>query len=520
MIATLPVPSRRWLPFLLIGSVLFLVLVWVQLPAQCTPSSLTAFLGPAASAGRAAIATGVEGPSRLPERYWLLRTQHPGAYSQPSCTRLATRQELTAAAAGWQLLAVPNGSVYLYGGYWDDRFEEPLVRVLLYCDVSPPPPLYCQLWYPDDNAPLTVAAELQYAWRREWGGPIAGVNEPYIASCRARRHRPDPPLAPLAVSLVLEPCQRANNVLDVQGAPAPEEKVRGRPDNGSIAVCLKWLDYRRDVSAHLVEWVQLLKAFGASTLYVHVVHAHPNVVKVLSHYAAEGFAQVSQLAHPPQLARATHGAGARDFHDLRRELLPLNDCLYRAARRHALLAAIDMDEIIVPVRDGSWTRLVAREAVESGGAVDALVFANYYLLDGAQRGTVAPPPARMLAHVWRARNPNPPGNTRQHTPRIFPEAWKETVVIGIHKLGKPATDPASYRPMRFLSTLGKLYERIILDRLKIVAYFHHLLPPVQFGLRSMHICIRYSATRSMSMISLDTTFLPVLFSSILKKHST
>ncbi|KAG6451484.1 hypothetical protein O3G_MSEX007165 [Manduca sexta] len=72
---------------------------------------------------------------------------------------------------------------------------------------------------------------------------------------------------------------------------------------------------------------------------------------------------------------------------------------------------------------------------------------------------------------------------------IFPEAWKEAVVIGIHKPGKPASSPTSYRPISLLSSLGKLYERIVLDRLKIVAHLHNLLPPEQFGFRSRHNCV-------------------------------
>ncbi|KAG6459263.1 hypothetical protein O3G_MSEX011283 [Manduca sexta] len=72
---------------------------------------------------------------------------------------------------------------------------------------------------------------------------------------------------------------------------------------------------------------------------------------------------------------------------------------------------------------------------------------------------------------------------------IFPEAWKEAVVIGIHKPGKPASSPTSYRPISLLSSLGKLYERIVHNRLKIVAHLHNLLPPEQFGFRSRHNCV-------------------------------
>ncbi|GBP22755.1 RNA-directed DNA polymerase from mobile element jockey [Eumeta japonica] len=41
----------------------------------------------------------------------------------------------------------------------------------------------------------------------------------------------------------------------------------------------------------------------------------------------------------------------------------------------------------------------------------------------------------------------------------FPAAWKEAVVIGIPKPGKPRDLPASYRPISLLSVLGKLFEK-------------------------------------------------------------
>jgi hypothetical protein len=49
---------------------------------------------------------------------------------------------------------------------------------------------------------------------------------------------------------------------------------------------------------------------------------------------------------------------------------------------------------------------------------------------------------------------------------IYPASWKEADVIGIHKPGKDAFAPSSYRPISLLKSLGKLYERILVTRLK------------------------------------------------------
>jgi len=67
----------------------------------------------------------------------------------------------------------------------------------------------------------------------------------------------------------------------------------------------------------------------------------------------------------------------------------------------------------------------------------------------------------------------------------FPTCWKRAKVIPIPKPNKPGTDPNSYRPISLLSTLRKLFERIIAVRLKSFVN-QHLLRHAQFGFRKKH----------------------------------
>lgn len=59
-------------------------------------------------------------------------------------------------------------------------------------------------------------------------------------------------------------------MLAVQGAPRIQ-RPPSAPNPTSVAVCIKWLDYADDASADLVEWVELIRAFGALKLYVYVL---------------------------------------------------------------------------------------------------------------------------------------------------------------------------------------------------------------------------------------------------------
>ena len=65
----------------------------------------------------------------------------------------------------------------------------------------------------------------------------------------------------------------------------------------------------------------------------------------------------------------------------------------------------------------------------------------------------------------------------------FPEMWKIQKLVLLPKPGKPPGDPASYRPICLLDTLGKLLERIILNRLTKHTEGERGLSKMQYGFR-------------------------------------
>ncbi|GBM91126.1 putative RNA-directed DNA polymerase from transposon X-element [Araneus ventricosus] len=65
----------------------------------------------------------------------------------------------------------------------------------------------------------------------------------------------------------------------------------------------------------------------------------------------------------------------------------------------------------------------------------------------------------------------------------FPKAWKTAVVVPILKPGKDPTQPENFRPISLLSTLSKLTENFILDKLNEHLAENKILCPEQFGFR-------------------------------------
>ncbi|GFW84556.1 probable RNA-directed DNA polymerase from transposon X-element [Trichonephila clavipes] len=65
--------------------------------------------------------------------------------------------------------------------------------------------------------------------------------------------------------------------------------------------------------------------------------------------------------------------------------------------------------------------------------------------------------------------------------RHFPNEWKVAIVFPIHKPGKSKNSPDTYRPISLLSSLSKIAEHIILNRIKNHIYSTNILNPNQFG---------------------------------------
>uniref|UniRef100_A0A2S2PX53 Putative RNA-directed DNA polymerase n=2 Tax=Sipha flava TaxID=143950 RepID=A0A2S2PX53_9HEMI len=72
----------------------------------------------------------------------------------------------------------------------------------------------------------------------------------------------------------------------------------------------------------------------------------------------------------------------------------------------------------------------------------------------------------------------------------FPTIWKLSIVILILKPGKPTNIATSYRPISLLPVIGKLFEKIILKRLRPIIESHKIIPDAQFGFRAHHSTIQ------------------------------
>ena len=72
--------------------------------------------------------------------------------------------------------------------------------------------------------------------------------------------------------------------------------------------------------------------------------------------------------------------------------------------------------------------------------------------------------------------------------RVFPNNLKVAKVIPVYKSGCP-NEPGNYRPISFLSSIAKIFERVILIRMVSFLKRNNLFISTQFGFRHKHSTI-------------------------------
>ena len=83
----------------------------------------------------------------------------------------------------------------------------------------------------------------------------------------------------------------------------------------------------------------------------------------------------------------------------------------------------------------------------------------------------------------------------------FPTVWKKGKIVALPKPDKNLSDPSSYRPITLLPMIGKLFERLVLERLQYFESQNKIFIPQQFGFRSKHSTTQ-QIVRLMETISL------------------
>ncbi|KAF3424446.1 hypothetical protein E2986_04660 [Frieseomelitta varia] len=355
----------------------------------------------------------------LPLAYWNKNSKYSGGQAKVkgnySCSNLKypSIYDIEFNNVYWQTMQTSNGTFQLFGAYYDRRKLSrigPAVRIVGMIDrIEPIVKTHCQLWYDGQREPVVVETlEYKYIWYPKWGNYKQGIYQPYVIACKIpQSHWSKGP--PASVSMVEKSCDTPSNNLRV---------IYNKPERKKdFAVCVKGLDFlHEDLSVRLVEWIELISLLGADKIFFYQLQVHPNVTKILDHYQRLGMVHVTPLTLPggqPNVPAFQHMyLTKKTNHKRQNELIPYNDCLYKHMYEYEYIALLDVDEVIMPVKDATWQDLMKR-VMEKALKIRNETRASYnvrnvYFLDDLLHShgffKDIPKYMHMLQHVYRSQN--------------------------------------------------------------------------------------------------------------------
>jgi len=352
----------------------------------------------------------------IPLELWE-ESKEKGWFSKTSCGRFPSIFDLKFNSKYWQQLDTPKGSLFLLNAFLDVRkaAPTPTVRIIGMLEGQPES-IYCQLWFLDQSDPVVTNASLQDSL------VYSTFAQPFFLHCPLPESHQNQ--TPASVSLAPQPCAVATNNLRVLFNPLPENQTKK-----DFAVCVKGLAYPDvDLSARLVEWVELLTALGAEKIIAYNLEVHPNMSKVLEHYSKVGIMDLTPLTlpgHQPNLPFIqTLYLKNNALNQWQNEVVPYNDCFYRNMYRFKYIAILDIDEVIMPTKHDSWSSMMEELMTASDPNTIGWNFRHVYFLDGMTEETDVeredktgeesqempaptsniPEHLHMLNHVFRSAN--------------------------------------------------------------------------------------------------------------------
>lgn len=290
----------------------------------------------------------------------------------------------------WQ--AVDNRKVFLYSAFYDRRFvylkvQYHYVRIIgMSVNKIGKEPYYCTLWYDNFPKAITVKADATEIWLQHWNrNPQPNTHHAYLFTCPIPLEIRDKGTYPHFVSLSSQKCTDLTTLL-----PVKKEGLNSW-QNGSrqnYAVCVKGMDFVKDLSIRLIEWLELLFILGADKVFFYKYRIHENMEKVLDYYEKQGRVSVVPLTLPgdqPNDPKARSSYLKRAVWQKRRnEIVPYNDCLYKNMYLFEYIIPLDIDEVIMPVKRYTWTKMLSdyrKESPQVFKKTSSFSAQNTYFLD-------------------------------------------------------------------------------------------------------------------------------------------
>uniref|UniRef100_A0A915BJR2 Glycosyltransferase family 92 protein n=2 Tax=Parascaris TaxID=6254 RepID=A0A915BJR2_PARUN len=289
--------------------------------------------------GRAEIRSIVEKPKKVQE-YWRCRLKEPEVIFDH----------------GW----LENDGIFLYSATYDRRANSlfPLnhaiqVLVMSYRSIPSTQKIFCNIRDMKNGKNAHLEGIIREIWQRAWD-PRDLFYVPNLITCPIPRRMHDS--ENLTIELTLSVCSSSSLALRVNKRNTPKSGRKG------VAVCVKGMDFMKDISKRFVEWIEAQYLMGADTITVYTYFVSNETQQVLDHYGSRGMLNMVALDLPGESPNQNYLRSEfiwRNRQQKRRhELIPYNDCLYRHIDTHEYILIVDIDEVVVPLRRDTWIEML------------------------------------------------------------------------------------------------------------------------------------------------------------------
>lgn len=139
--------------------------------------------------------------------------------------------------------------------------------------------LYCQTVAETNTYHVTKAVRTEI-WHNKWHVGDENTFNPVLISCYIPKNR-----IPKEVSLNIKSCKLSKARFKIVH---PSKLKLNSDKKFSMTVCVKPLDFTKDISNHLIEWIEMNRILGANKFEFFVHKVPENVLRVLQFYKYNG----------------------------------------------------------------------------------------------------------------------------------------------------------------------------------------------------------------------------------------
>jgi len=243
-------------------------------------------------------------------------------------TRRPDIEEIRFISDVWQVHQYPEGFIYLYSAFYDDRPAAEYLtslRLIVLATFDSKRSVDCHIWYGHIvKEPYIIKAILNETGMHRYQFGKHGYRE-YIFTCPL----PSPLPIPTHVSVAMSgTCGNYSTYLPVK------HSTTGLDKQLTFGVCVA-NGFGGTPTDEFVEWMELLLLYGVSEVNIYDTH-FVNMTNVFNHYISREVLTVRKVPHPlPWLDN-------KRWYDKVRNLrsVSLNDCMLRNMYRYQYLIVI------------------------------------------------------------------------------------------------------------------------------------------------------------------------------------